>query len=521
MPELGLFPPSRITPKGKVVVVGTFQGFQGTDNVLVQDSTVKSYWDELIDYPIEQRPDGTLIPNLATSWTVSGDQSTWVFAIQDGMIFHNGSPVTAEDVAWTWNRAIFGLEGEGAIGGWGIELSTQVSSISTAGNTVLVKTPEPNGLIPTLFTSFTGSHGAVALSKSYFEAVGLEEFRDKFVGTGPYSLERRVPGQFVELKANEDHFRKAPGFETVQVWDVGELTTRIAMLRVGQADLSLASLQTAQDLRDAGFNVVTAPGSNVSWMLFHHADVPGNPFGDKRVREALITSIDRAGIANALYLGLAEPANQAIAVPGNLGYNLDLEEIPYDLDRARQLLADAGWSDLRVKIRTFDSDADFPDMPTMSEAITGGWEEIGVTATINVMETRASFDFMSLGAKDAEVKSKQVEDEPPYTLFIRGTDTRFHTFRFMDIWFHSEGRFGMMQQPDLFDVRLDEMRLAFTLEEQDQGLQDFQQFLTDEFWQAPLLRAGTVFGMSDRIAEWQPTVGRPLLNNLWTLRPAQ
>ena len=272
--------------------------FQGVDTNISQDSATKIYYDEVFDYAIGQTPDGNLTPAFATKWEVSDDFLTWTFTIREGMKFHNGADVTPEDVAWTWNRAI---EPE-SLGGFALEVGPLLSSdFSVNGNQVSVTTLEPQSTLPIFFASASPPR-SVVWPQAYFEEVGgIEGFRDAPIGSGPYVWADRVPGQYIEFTAFEDHYEKNPGYKTLQIWDVSELNTRMAMVKSGNADLITASVRSVKELRDSGLQVLQSPSANISWIWYNYAWVEGHPFNDRRIREAISIAIDREAIGQGLH----------------------------------------------------------------------------------------------------------------------------------------------------------------------------------------------------------------------------
>ena len=245
IPESGRLP-GRVDPVGSIISVSSYLGFQGVDTNISQDSATKVYYDEVFDYAIGQNPDGTLTPGFATKWEVSPDQLTWTFTIREGMKFHNGDDITPEDVAWTWNRAV----GEDSLGGFALEVGPLLSSdFQVVGNTVTVSTMEPQSTLPLFFASASPPR-SVVFPQAHFESVdGIVNFREEPVGSGPYKWADRVPGQYIQMEAFEDHYEKNPGYKVLQIWDVAELNTRMAMLKSGNADLITASVRSVEELQ--------------------------------------------------------------------------------------------------------------------------------------------------------------------------------------------------------------------------------------------------------------------------------
>ncbi len=516
------YPPPKVTPAGTLISVGHYWGFMGVDTNISEDSSTKIYYNELFEYPIDQNLDGSLKPGFVSKWEVSPDFLTWTLTIRDGVLFHDGTRLTAENAAWGWNRSI----APDSLGGFGLEvaplLDPAAAGFVSTGDAVQFTTQEPASTIIMNFTSVSPSRSTI-FPQTYFEQQGVDGFTEKPIGTGPYQFVRRVPGQYMELTAFEDHYEKFPGYKDLQIWDVAELTTRIALLKTGKADLISASVRNVDELEDAGFDVRQVPGANVSWMWYNHHWKAGHIFNDKRVREALSIAIDRQGIGDGLYAGQADPICCAYAVPGNIGYPPEGVPHPYNPERAKELLAEAGYGDgFPVEVYTYVGDADFVDLPGLTEAVAGYLEAIGLKATVKVVDGQAFKAIFSGSNNDPEALKESLADEPPYVLGVRGSDTRYHTFRTSYIWHHSKGKFGYNQDPNIADALLDKAAAAFELQDQHEALAEYQLHMNREYWHAPLLSAVAVFAVDkERVGTWHTVNGRPFAHNHWSIRPPQ
>ena len=447
---------------------------------------------------------------------MSDDFLTWTFTIREGMKFHNGADVTPEDVAWTWNRAI---EPE-SLGGFALEVGPLLSSdFSVNGNQVSVTTLEPQSTLPIFFASASPPR-SVVWPQAYFEEVGgIEGFRDAPIGSGPYVWADRVPGQYIEFTAFEDHYEKNPGYKTLQIWDVAELNIRMAMVKSGNADLITASVRSVKELRDSGLQVLQSPSANISWIWYNYAWVEGHPFNDRRIREAISIAIDREAIGQGLYAGQTTPACCYWVVEGNVGYPGDVDPHPYDPERAAQLVKDADFEGAEIEIMTFSGDADFVDQPGLSEAVAGYLEAIGLDTFVSVVDGPVLRETFDNAIKTPEEIEEIVANQPPYQIAVRGSDTRLHSYRGAHIYYHSEGRRQMMRLPEILDPLLDEAGGAFALQDQHDAMAEFHRLLNRDFWAAPLLEAGAVFGATDKVGSWTPITGRPFPHNHWTIRP--
>ena len=138
-------------------------------------------------------------------------------------------------------------------------------------------------------------------------------------------------------------------------------------------------------------------------------------------------------------------------------------------------LVEAGYGDgFEVEVYTYVGDADFIDLPGLTEAVVGYLEAIGIKATVKVVDGQAFKAIFSGSNLDPEALKKSLADEPPYVLGVRGSDTRYHTFRTSYIWHHSKGKFGYNQDPNIADALLDKAAAAFDLNDQHDALAEYQ-----------------------------------------------
>ena len=502
-------------PAGELIASADDLVNMSTDNLgLLSVPQSSIYMEEMFDFLVDLDFDNKLVPGLAESWELSDDQLTWTFTVRDGVRFHDGSDVTAEDVAFSWNRTFFDPRSENSTA---LDLATRTESmIAVSDREFAVKTHEPQanagiwGSFPFL------SSGSFTYSKAQIEA-GEDAFRQSPIGTGPYEFDSRIPNQFVEMTAaNVDHWRKDPGFQTVTILEIPELATRIALLKTGAADIIGASIAVKQDILDSGLQVKSAPATTVSVVWCWYLWSPGHPCNDPKIREAIAISIDRQTIADRLYQGEGSPIGNFVAAPNTFGYDPDLEAQPYDLERAKQLMSESTFPDgFEVQIETYLNDSDFPALPTLAEAILGYMGEIGIEGEVKV------FDWTNLSGTLRERGMEPTPDERPYPLVIRGNDSRYHTLRWMRGWYHSERspRPVVGNSTPWMDDLVDKAGAEFDLDKQEQYIMEYNRRLTNEFWHAPVITANAVFGLSNKVKEWTPITGRPFPHNFWSARP--
>ena len=328
-------------------------------------------------------------PGLATSWEMSDDGMSWTFEIREGVPFHEDwGEVTAEDVAYSIEKII----SEESIAGPAGSMRKLIESVEAADTyTAVVHMLVP---FPELVRGYlTDANQTVIVCKEYVESVGEEEANLHPIGTGAYTLaEEHQQAQPVVLKVVEgveNHWRVTPEFETITFLNVPEEATRVAMLLAGEVDLAPISYDSIETIEAAeGLHIASVPrnwsplirfGGIMDPEVNPDLYVAENPWNDVRVRQALNYAVDKEAIAKEIFHGQAEPGGSSMPVPPFF----DLEPYPYDLDKAKDLLAEAGYPDgFPITLKTFTTNPG-AELPLIGEAVALYWEAIGLDVTIN------------------------------------------------------------------------------------------------------------------------------------------
>ncbi|MFK7995836.1 MAG: ABC transporter substrate-binding protein [Granulosicoccus sp.] len=296
-----------------------------------------------------------LLPELAESWSNDGD--VWTFNLRKGVNFHGGEDFTAEDVVFSFERARHESS----------DYKEQIKSVLEINvvddHTIELKTDGPNPILPNQLTSL------YMMDKGWSEAnnvVNPQDFAAKeetFAvrnnnGTGPFKLISRAPDELTVMEANADWWGKGqfPGnVDKIEYRPISNAATRVAALLSNEVDFVLdPPLQDLKRIEGAdGLKTTTVPqvrtiffGMDAGVEELRTSDVKGkNPFSDVRVREAMNLAIDRKAIQRVVMEGLSFPAGM-ITSPGVLGNTPDQDaEIAFDPERAKALMAEAGYPD--------------------------------------------------------------------------------------------------------------------------------------------------------------------------------
>jgi peptide/nickel transport system substrate-binding protein len=287
----------------------------------------------LHDAMVKPLPGNPLAPSLAESWMVAPDGLTYEFVLRKGTRFHNGDPVTADDVKFSFDRY------RGAASKTFKERVTAVEIPDPARVRFRLKQPWPDFL--TFYSSATGAGWIVP--KKYVEKVGDDGFKKHPIGAGPYRFVSYTPGVELVLEAVEQYWRRAPQVKRLVFRAIPDPSTRFAALKRGEIDVSYWMTATlGEELRRTpGLTLKPAVANNTYWVYFVDQWDPKSPWHDRRVRLAANHAIDRQGINQAETIGFSRMTYSLI--PAHFEFFWQPPAISYDRTRAKQLLAEAGY----------------------------------------------------------------------------------------------------------------------------------------------------------------------------------
>jgi len=331
----------------------------------------------LHDALVKPMPAGVNTPSLAESWSVSPDGTNYEFVLRQGARFHNGDPVTAEDVKFSFERYRGGAEKLLK------DKVREVQVLDARRVRFVLKTPWPD------FMTFYGTTAAGAgwiVPKKYVDSVGDEGFKKAPIGAGPYRFVSFTPGVELVLEAFEGYWRKAPSVKRLVIRSVPDETTRAAALKRGEVDVAyfLTGPVAEEVRRTPGLRLVATRTNGVFFLYFAEQWDAKSPWHDLRVRLAASLALDRKAINEAEQLGFAGITGNV--VPRAMEFALPIDPHPYDPKRARQLLTEAGYPN------GFDGGDLTPNPPyfSLAEAAANYLAGIGIRTRVRTME-RAAF----------------------------------------------------------------------------------------------------------------------------------
>ncbi len=350
----------------------------------------------MFDRLINQGPSQELNPGLAVSWAVTDDPTVWEFKLRQGVSFHDGSPFTADDVAFSIERAPNVPNSPSSMGTY-VKQITEV--IVVDDHTIRLKTASPYPLMPNDISTIA------IISREVGEGAATEDYNSgaAAVGTGPYKFVSYTPGQSIELVRNEDYWGEKPHWENVTLQAISSGPARVAALLAGDVDM-IEGVPTA-DIPGLRNNDSVSLSQGVSnRVIYLHIDSDrevtpmvtakdgseiGNPFLDLRVRQAVSMAINRPGIVDRVMDGVAIPAGQLLP-EGFFGVSGNLEVVEYDPEGAKALLAEAGYGD-GFKLTIHGPNDRYINDAQIVQAIAQMLSRVGIESSVDTMPRSTYF----------------------------------------------------------------------------------------------------------------------------------
>ena len=283
----------------------------------------------VFDNLVTRDPEGRIVPQVATGWRYLDDR-TIEFDLRMNIRFHDGSPLTVDDVVFSIRRVT-----DPALKSPQLSQFDQIDTVEAVGQAKMrMKT---KSTYPALMAQLVKMS---IVPKAHVEKVGDQKFNLEPMGSGPYRFKSWQKGIGITLEANDTYWGGRPPFRTLAFRLVPDLSTRVADLKTGKADLArgLTPDQAQQVKADRNLQVLSGPTERIGY-LFINAMQP--PTDDRRVRQALAYAIDRKTIIEALLQGYANPV-EVMLTPASTGYVDDVKGYPFDPVRARALIKEAG-----------------------------------------------------------------------------------------------------------------------------------------------------------------------------------
>jgi peptide/nickel transport system substrate-binding protein len=293
------------------------------------DTDSYTIYRNIFDNLLTRDADGKIVPQIAASWKYVSD-TVIDFEIRADVKFHDGTPLTPEDVMFSVKRITNPAFKSPQLGQFNSIINAEIVPPAT----VRLTTKEP---YPALLAQLVKLS---VVPKKYLESVGDTKFNLEPMGSGPYRLAAWQKGVRVALEANDNYWRGKPFFKRVTFQPVPDAATRIADLRTGKADIArgLNSDDTVTLKGDTQLQILSIPTERIGYLF---VNALWGPTKDVRVRRAIAHALDRGLIIEALLGGYGRPVD-IMLTPVNFGYIADIKGHAHDLARAKALIKEAG-----------------------------------------------------------------------------------------------------------------------------------------------------------------------------------
>ena len=460
-------------------------------------------------------------PALATEWKPSNEMKTWTFKLRSAVKFHEGwGDVTAEDVKFTVEQSFK----PDALGGSAYFFRNHLDRIETPDKlTIVMHFKTRQWIVPSLFSQYVGYQNVI--SKKYLESVGEQKAASHPIGTGPYRHVEGKQGDYHRFEAVPNHWRKTPAFKELVIRRIPEVATRLSGLRAGEIDISQVFGDYLEQAQKAGLRIHESPNAAQYWVILTGQTTPnredycpqcpwvGEPGNGKsldnarKVRLAMNLAVNKKAIYSGLWKGRGgDTPFSYYYFPFNKGYSTDWKVPPYDLDRAKKLMAEAGQAGgFEVRVNPYVQLV-AQDGPDVMEAVALDWEKLGLKVK-RVPEATSSFGPKSRLRKTGRTFS--VYGGPPFDEPLAGWERVIH----------SKAAFNLLID-GAYDEDIDAAMREFDVERRTKLSRDLGQKLYDGYHGVMLGMKSLTWAMSKKVGSWPTLAYVPAETNYELVTPA-
>ncbi|SEB65398.1 peptide/nickel transport system substrate-binding protein [Nitratireductor aquibiodomus] len=364
---------------------------------------------------------GKIRPLLALEHEMVSDTELLI-KLRKGVSFSNGEPMNAEAVA----HSIKLFADPKTVPAYGIYASTVDTAEAVDEHTVRVTLTKPSPIVDLLLAQI------LVVPPKYWEEVGPKGFGQKPIGTGQFLLTEWSKDDRIVMDLNPDYWGEPPkGFDKLVWKTVPEANARAAGLKTGEYDLAIAiPVIDAIEIENLdGVDIYSGDVSRVFQLTLSSLPQHEGPVQDKRVRQALNYAIDKQAIIDALYYGKAKLLNGQVILPSQPGYDPEMRDYPHDPEKAKALLAEAGYPDgIEIEFRCPSNR--YPQGQETCEAISGMLSKVGIKTNITLLESGefirqlVNREYAPMG-----ILGLGVPDDPSFGLAVYRSDWRYSYYQ--------------------------------------------------------------------------------------------
>ena len=366
----------------------------------------------LYDSLVRMNAQGQIVPCLATEWSVSEDGLCYTFALREGVKFHDGSLMTADDV-------VFSLDMSAPLANGKALLINYDHAEKVDDKTVAVYLSAPYSG----FINGMASRVAMIFSKAYYEAVGADGYQAKPIGTGAYKLTSVVSGDTITLEAFDEYWAGAPAIKTVLVKLISDTTTQTISLENGDIDLLMSPSIAACQLLDTSKGVEWISGSSAGRVTMHISSNEGTPgHDDINFRRAVQSAVNKEEVI----LGATEGVAQQIDIdmcPNYSGRPEGYDVVPYNAEKAKEYLAASNYKGEEFQILVQSGTM----FDTVAQIIQYQLMEIGINCTVNAVDSATFTDLWYAGKYGAMIRNtnSSLLDADGFLNFFMGASANY------------------------------------------------------------------------------------------------
>lgn len=438
----------------------------------------------IFDNLVTRDNDGKIVPQIATAWEYASDTEL-VLEIREGVTFHDGKPLTPEDVVFSVQRIIDPDFGSPQLGQFNQIASAEV----VEGNKVKLTTKAP---YPALLAQLVKLS---VVPKHVVEAVGKDGFNAAPVGSGPYAFTAWDKGVSVTLDKNAGYWGEQSPFDTVLFRAVPDASTRLADLQAGAADLvvGLDSDGALQIAGNAAVKVLSAPTERVAYLGWN-LDKP--PFNDSDLRRAASMAIDSQAITDGL-LGAGEVPMAQLSSPAHFGYAADIAPFEYDPEKAKEIVA--------TKADIAKTPATFATAPVFDQRVVQALQQM-----LNDVGFNVSISMTDMPTYLAAARSENRAERPELN-FGRWSCACQDADGIAYPLLQSKSSWSRVNNPEL-DALLEEARTSLDEGVRQSAYEKVHQIVRDEYLLRPIYQAAVLYGANAKL-EFTPTANESMFIN--------
>jgi len=466
------------------ITIGLNSDARSLDPVLTMDATTIRILRHIYDALFFRDRDMKVVPELAESFEMTSD-TTWLIKLRKGISFHNGEPFNAEAVKYTFDFVL--NKDNAAMTRTLIDRIDKVEIIDDYTIKILTKVPFitlPENCIEVF----------IAPPKLASEK-GMKYLAQNPVGTGAYKLERWSKDREIVLVKNEDYWKGAPAIDKIEIKVIPEVGPRVSALAVGEVDLIPdVPPHLIEQVNSSGVaKVKGVPGRRAIFIALDN--VNAGPMQDLRVRQAMNYGVNVEEIINTVMEGHATRMAGPL-IPINQGHDDSLKPYPYDPEKAKALLKEAGYGE-GLKLTLHSCQGRYLKDTEYAQAVAAQLAKIGVDVTVR---------FYEWGTYLSQLKSRKLPNGKfggvMPDMHLNGRSDRELEGGIMYAWFSSGASWVSFGDPEV-DAALEEVMPVIDRVKRQEGLNKLQKFIQQKAPWIFLWEQHDLYGVGNRL-EWEP-----------------